>query len=158
MPDDGNGDWLPKLVRFWPWFYTVAIVLMVLYWVLDNPGNAFGDGRNINLGWFRFQIYPGQSTALQLLGTFIAAMGVMASLVERRLTGYVPLALSIPAMFGAGVVMVGLVIQGISENYLILFVLGLLLVFLIPIWILVAALAGLKRAYSWLRSRRKPGG
>ena len=139
------------------WLYTGAVVLILLYMVLDNPGNAFGNGRNINLGWLQFQIYPGQATALQLFGTFIAAMGVMVSLVERRLTNYVPLVLSIPAMFGAVVVMVGLVIQGIAENYLILFVLGLLLVCLIPIWIMVAALAGLKRAYAWLKSRIKSG-
>ena len=157
MPDDGNGDQKPKLAHFMPWFYTVVVILMVIYWALVNPDNVFGNGRNINLAWFQFQIYPGQATALQLLGTFIAAMGVMVSLVERRLTNYVPLALSIPAMFGAVVVMVGLVIQGIEENYLILFVLGLLLVCLIPIWIMVAALAGLKRAYSWLKSRTKSG-
>ena len=156
MPDDGNGGRKPKLVRFWPWYYTIVIVLIVLYVVLVNPGDIFGDGQGVSLGWF--QIYPGQSTALQLLGTFIAAVGIMASLIERRLTGKVPLALSIPAMAGAWVVMAGLAIQDIPESYVAPAVLGALLVFIATIWMLAAAWAGLKWFYSWLKSRRKPGG
>ena len=158
MAAGGNGGQTPKLVRFWPWFYTIAIVVIVLSVVLFNPGNTFRDGQVIPLGWLRFQIYPGQSTALQLMGTFIAAIGVMASLIERRLTGKVPPALSIPAMVGALVVMIGLAIQDLPENYVAPAVLGALLVFIATIWLLAAAWAGLKWFYSWLKSRRKSGG
>ena len=57
MPDDGNGGQTSKLVRFWPWYYTIVIVLIVLYVVLVNPGDIFGDGKGVSLGWF--QIYRG---------------------------------------------------------------------------------------------------
>ncbi len=53
--------------------------------------------------------------------------------------------------------MAGLVIQDLPENYLALAVLGALLVYVAPIWIVAAAWPRLKRVYAWLKSRRKSG-
>ena len=156
MPDDrGNGDWLPKPLRLFLWISTSVVVLLLLGLVLFNPGNALGSDRIVTFGWF--QTYPGQSSALQLLGTFIAAMGAMASLIERRLTGKVPLALSIPAIAGAGAVITGLAVQDIPDSYLASAVLGALWVSVAPIWILAAAWAVKTWFSEWLKSRRKPG-
>ena len=155
MPDNGNGDWLPKRVSIFLWVSTGIVVLLLLGMVLFNPGNALGGGQIITFGWF--QTYPGQSTALQLLGTFIAAMGAMASLIERRLADKVPILLSIPAMAGAGVVIAGLAVQDIPDSYLASAVLGALLVYVAPVWIPAAAWAVIKRGSLWLKSRRKSG-
>ena len=153
-----NRNWLTKALRLGVWLYTGLVALAVLGLALFNPGNVFGESEIITLGWLRFPTYAGQSTALQLLGTFIASMGIMVSLIERRLTGNVPLALSIPAMVGALVVMAGLAIQDLPENYVAPAVLGALWVSVAPIWILAAAWAMLKRGYAWLKARRKSGG
>lgn len=153
MPANDNGSQLPALVRYGLWIYTVVIVLSVLYLVLSNPGNFLGEGNTYILWGFRFQTYPGQSTIVGFLGTFIVAMGVMVSLIERRLTGSVHPFVSIPAMAGAIVIMTGQVIQGIEEGSLILVVVGLLLALVVPFWIPVAVWVGTKRAYSLLKSR-----
>lgn len=158
MPVDDNGNWLPAGARFVLWFYTSAIVLLMLYLVFANPGNALGEGiTHIVLG-FRFQTYPGQSTIMGFLGTFIVAMGVMVSLIERRLTGAVHPYVAFPAMAGAVVIMASQVIQGIEEESLILNVVAPLLALVAPIWILVVAGIVIKRAYSRIKSWIKPGG
>lgn len=155
MPADGNGDWLPKPALLGLWFYTGCIVLAMLYLALFNPGNTFGESQVIILGWL--QKYPGQSTALQLLGTFVVTMGIMPYLLERRLIGSLPIVVRITALAGASVTMAGLVIQDIPDSYLAPIVLGALAVSVVPVWILAAAWPRLKRVYSWLKSRRKPG-
>ena len=156
MPDaGGNGDWLPKGVLIGLWFYTGGIVLTLLYLVLFNPGNVLGESQAIILG--RIVKYPGQSTALQLLGTFVVTMGIMPYLLERRLSSALPRIVRITALSGASITMAGLVIQDLPENYLALAVLGALLVYVAPIWIVAAAWPRLKRVYAWLKSRRKSG-
>lgn len=149
MPDDGNGDWLPKPVIIGLWAYTGLVILALLCLVLFNPAGALGESQAIILGWF--QKYPGQSTALQLLGAFIVTMGIMPYLLERRISSSLPLIVRITALAGASVTMAGLVIQDIPENYLAMVLLGALMVFVAPVWILAATGA-------WLKSRRKSGG
>ena len=149
MPDNGNGDWLPKPVIIGLWSYTGLIILALLGLVLFNPDGALGESQAVILGWF--QKYPGQSTALQLLGAFIVTMGIMPYLLEQRLSSSLPLIVRITALAGASVTMGGLVIHDIPENYLAMAILGALMVFVAPAWIL--AVTG-----AWLKSRRKPGG
>ena len=173
MPDGGNGGQTPKLAHFMPWFYTVVIVVAGLCLVLFNPDNivynpddAIEEAEVRTLGWF--QIYPGQSIALQILGTFIAAMGALAHLLDIRLrgNGSVPLGVAIAAVIGPMLIIFGQIIQGIEDNPLVLVVLGGMWVSFILTWILAtAALAvikwvypWLKRVYSWLKSRIKSGG
>ena len=173
MPADGNGDQKPKLANFWPWFYTVIIVLFGLYVVLSNPDNivynpddAPDEAEVSTFGWF--QSYPGQSAALQILGTFIAAVGVVAHLLDMRIrgTGSVPLGVSIAAVVGPTLIIGGQVIQGMKDNPLVLVVLGVMSVSVILTWILAAAVGAvikwvcpwLKRVYlrlkSWLKFDR----
>ena len=140
---------MSDVARFGLWIYTGTIVLAVLYIVLFNPGDTFGDVQTTTSGWL--QTYPGQSAALQLLGTFIAAIGAMGSLVERRLTDKVPIFISIPGMAGAWVVMAGLAIQDVTESSVAPAVLGVLLFYIAPAWIL-------SMAWAWLKSCCKPGG
>ena len=146
MPDNGNGDWLPKPVRLVVWLYIGTVVLAALGLVLFNPGNVFGESEAVIVGWF--QKYPGQSTALQIMGTFIVTMGVMPYLFERRLTGNVPRIVRGTALAGAWVVMAGLAIQDIPESYLAPAVLGALSASVVPVLTLSAA-------WAWLKSRRK---
>lgn len=157
IPVDANGDSLPAWVRLLLWSYTLVIILSGLYLTLFNPGNLLGEGKNFDWGWFNFQTYPGQSNAVQFLGTFIAAMGVMLSLSERRLTGNVPRLLSVFAIAGASVVMTGQVLQSIEENPLLLVVIAVLLIYVAPIWILVGAWIVAKWAYSWVKPRIRFG-
>lgn len=170
MPDDGNGDQKPKLANFLPWFYTVVIVLFGLYVVLSNPDNiVYNPVEEAEVrasGWF--QPYPGQSAALQILGTFIAAMGALAPLIDMRIrgTGSVPLGVLIAAVVGPTLVISGQVIQGMNDNPLVLVVLGVMSVSVMLTWVLAAAVSAvkrwvcpwLKRVYLWLKSRLKSGG
>lgn len=148
MPDNGNGDWLPKPVIIGLWSYTGLIILALLGLVLFNPDGALGESQAVILGWF--QKYPGQSTALQLLGAFIVTMGIMPYLLERRLSSSLPLIVRITALAGASVTMAGLVIQDIPENYLAMALFGALMFYVAPVWILAAT-------WAWLKSRRKSG-
>lgn len=173
MPAEGNGDQTHKPARFMPWFYTVVIVLAGLYLVLCNPENivynpddAIEEAEVRTLGWF--QTYPGQSIALQILGTFIAAMGALAHLLDIRLrgNGSVPIGVAIAAVIGPMLIIFGQIIQGIEDNPLVLVVLGGMWVSFILTWILATAARAvikwvcpwLKRVYSWLKSRIKSGG
>lgn len=95
MSADGNGGQKPKLANFMRWFYTVVIVVAGLGLVLFNPNNivynpddALEEAEVGSIGWF--PTYPGQSAALQILGTFIAAVGAVAPLLDiLRRTGSV---------------------------------------------------------------------
>lgn len=158
MPDNGNGDWLPKPVRIVGWLWIVVIVLMMLYLVLFNPGNTFGESELIPWLGFWFPIYPGQPAALQFLGTFIAAMGAMMHLTERRLTGFLRILALLLILFGALVMMAGQALQGIREQSSVPTILFVLLTYFVLIWFLVAASVGINRLYSWLKSRRQSGG
>lgn len=149
MPDDGNVDWFPKPALIGLWSYTGFIILALLYLVLFNPDSALGESQAIIFGWFRK--YPGQSTALQLLGAFIVTIGIMPYLLERRLSRSLPHIVRITALAGASVTMTGLVIQDIPENYVAMVVLGALVFYVAPFWILAAT-------WAWLKSRRKSGG
>ena len=155
MPDDGNGDWLPKPVRIWGWLSTVAIALLMLYLVVVNPGNTFGESEAILWQGVWLQIYPGQPAALQFLGTLIAAMSAMMHLTERRLTGFLWLLASILVLVGALVIMAGQVLQGIYEKSLVPGILFVLLTYFVLIWLTAAAWAVKIRVSSWLKSRRK---
>ena len=173
MPDDGNGDQSPKLVHFLPWFYTIVIGLIGLYVVLFNPNNIvynqddeIGEAQVRTFG--RFQTYPGQSAALQIMGTFIAAVGAVAHLLDIRIrrTGSIPTGVLIAAVIGPMLVVTGQVIQGLADNPLALVVLGVMCGCATLIWILAGAVGAaikwvypwLKRVYSWLKSRLKSGG
>lgn len=174
MPADGNSDQEPKLPNFLPWFYTVVIVLFGLYVVLSNPDNIVYNPDPDNaieeteVRTFGRLTYPGQSAALQILGTFIAAMGALVHLLDMRIrgTGSVPLGVSIAAVVGPTLVIGGQVIQGMNDNPLVLVVLGVMWVSVILIWVLAAAVGAvkrwvwpwLKRVYLWLKSRLKSGG
>lgn len=172
MPDDGKGSQKPKLASFMPWFYTVVIVLGGLYLVLWNPENIVYNPDNVpeeaaarTLGWF--PTYPGQSAALQIVGTFIAAVGAVAHLLDMRIRGNVsiPLGVLTAAVIGPILIIVGQVIQGVKDNPLVLVVLVVMSAFVILTWIL-AWVGGvvikwvypwLKRVYSRLKSRLKSG-
>lgn len=172
MPADGNSDQEPKLPNFLPWFYTVVIVLFGLYLVVANPDDIVYNPGNINeeteVRTEGIWTYPGQSAALQILGTFIAAMGALAPLIDMRIrgTGSVPLGVLVAAVIGPTLVIAGQVIQGMNDNPLVLVVLGVMWVSVILIWILAAAVGAvkrwiwpwLKRVYLWLKSRLLSGG
>lgn len=172
MAGDNNGSRLSEAVRFWRWFYTIVIGLLGLYVVLVNPDNivynpdsAPEEAQVRTFGGF--QAYPGQSAALQIVGTFIAAVGAAAPLIDIRIQrpGSVPLGVLIAAVIGPSLVIAGQVIQGIEDNPLVLVVLGVMSIFVILTWILATAVGAtikwvwpwLKRVYSWLKSRLKSG-
>lgn len=157
MPADDNGNGLPAWVRFALWSYTGLVILSGLYLTLFNPGNLLGGGETSTWEWFNFQTYPGQSTIVQFVGTFIAAMGVMLSLSERRPTGDIPRIVSGFAIVGASVVMTGQLLQSVEENPLAMLVIGVLLIYVAPIWILVGAWIVAKWAYAWVKSRIRFG-
>ena len=157
IPVDDKGNGLPTWVRIAIWFYTGVVILSGLYLALFNPNNLLGEGEIFTWGWFNFQTYPGQPTIVQFVGTFIAAMGVMLSLSERRPTGGVPRIVSGFAIVGAAVVMTGQLLQSVGENPLALIIIGVLLSYVAPIWILVGAWIVAKWAYSWLKSRIRFG-
>lgn len=116
MATDNNGDRLTKALRFWPWYYTIVIGMIGLYVVLFNPDNivynpddALEESEVGSLGWF--PTYPGQSAALQILGTFIAALGGVAPLIDiLRRTGSVPLGVLTAAVVGPTLIIAGQVI------------------------------------------------
>lgn len=161
-----NRNRLIKVLRLGVWLYIGAVVLAALGLVLFNPGNVFGESEAVIAGVF--PTYPGQSAALQILGTFIAAVGAVAHLLDIRFrgNGSVPLGVAIAAVIGPMLIISGQIIQGMKDNPLVLVVLGVMSVSVILIWILAAvALAvikwvypWLKRVYSWLKSRLKSGG
>ena len=139
--------------RFGLWFYTGVIVLILLYMVLVNPGGALGKSQTITWLGVSFSTYPGQSAILQFLGTFIVSMSVMPSLFNSSIPRSVP----ITATVGSAVVMTGQVIQGIDEIPLVPAFLAVIVVYVVPVWILVAGWAWISRAWAWLKSRRKSG-
>ena len=142
----------PKAL-FGPWLYTGVIVVAVLVIVLVNPGNALGESRTIACLGFCFPTYPGQSALLQFLGTFIVAISVMPSLFNSSIPRSVP----ITATVGSAVVMTGQVIQGIDEISLVPAFLAVIVVYVVPVWILVAGRVWISRAWALLKSRRKSG-
>lgn len=154
IPVDEKGSNLPTPLRIVAWILTVVFVLAVVCYVLINPNDEIGVGEPFGaLGRFELQTYPGQSDVLQFLGTFIGAMGVIMTLIERRATGYVPLLISIPAFAGLMVVMIGQVVQITEhENPLLLTVIGALLIYVAVIWLAVIGGSVAKRAYAWLKS------
>ena len=173
MSDDGNGGQKPKPANFMRWFYTVVIVVAGLCLVLFNPDNIVYNPDDAleevdvgSLGWF--PTYPGQSAALQILGTFIAAVGAVVPLLDTRIRGIVsiPLGVLIAAVIGPILIIAGQVIQGMKDNPLVLVVVVAMSAFVILIWILAAAVDAvrkwgfpwLQRVYSWLKSRFKSGG
>ena len=168
-----DGGRKPKLANFMRWFYTVIIVVAGLCLVLFNPDNivynpddALEEAEVGSIGWF--PTYPGQSAALQILGTFIAAVGAVVPLLDTRIRGAVsiPLGVLIAAVIGPTLIIAGQVIQGMKDNPLVLVVLVAMSAFVILTWIL--AWVGdfaikwvwpwLKRIYSWLKSRFKSSG
>ena len=138
IPVDDKGSNLTPLHIF-AWILTAVIILGVVYYVLIDPYNDLGAVEPLGaLGRFGLQTYPGQSEAVQFLGTFIGAMGVIMTLIERRATGYVPLIISIPAFAGLVVVMLGQMIPLIKhENSFLLAVIGILLTYVALIWLVV---------------------
>lgn len=135
--------------RFWGWLYTIILVAFSLYWIVYNPDQVFGVSKTATLVWFTFQTYPGQSSALQFTGTFIVAMGVIATLTRRRGTDYVALS----ATAGAIVIMAGQAVQITQENPLVLTIVFVLVVYVIFTWLLIGAWLGAMQAYSWLKRR-----
>ena len=158
MPADDKGNKLTPLHIF-AWILTAVIVLSVVYYVLIDPYNDLGEGEPLGaLGMFGLQTYPGQSDALQFFGTFIGAMGVIMTLIERRATGYVPRLISIPAFAGLVVVMLGQMIPIIKhENSFLLAVIGILLIYIALIWLVVFGWGVAKRAYAWIKPRIRFG-
>ena len=153
MPSDGNGDQKPNQLLVWGWLWTIVFALSILCLVVTNPGNAFGESEPILWLGFRLSTYPGQPAALQLLGTLIAAMSAIIRLTERQLTGFSEILTSILVPFGALVVMAGQGLQGIREKSSVPDILVVLLTYFVLIWLLVAALIGINRLYSWIKSR-----
>lgn len=133
--------------RFGLWLYTGVIVLILLYMVLFNPGGALGESQTITWLGFSFSTYPGQSALLQFLGTFIVSMSVMPSLFNSAKPRFVP----IVALVGSAVIMIGQAIQGIDEIPLVPAFLVAIVVYVVPVWILVAG-------WAWLKSRRESDG
>ena len=158
MPDDGNGDQKPNQLRVWGWLWAVAVALIMLVLVVANPGDAFGKSQPITWLGFQFPTYPGQPAALQLLGTFIAAISAMMHLTERRLTDVLKFLASRLVLFGALVIMAGQTLQGIREEFSVPAILVVLLTYFLLIWLLVTGLIGVSRLYSWLKSRFKSSG
>lgn len=158
MPADGNGDQSPKLLRVWGWLWAVAVALIMLGLVGANPGNAFGESEIITWLGFRFPTYPGQPAALQFLGTFIAAISAMMHLTERQLTGLLRFLASSLVLCGAVVIMAGQALQGIHDESAVPAILVVLLTYFVLIGLLVSALGGINRLYSWIMSRLKSDG
>ena len=165
MSADGNGDRKPKLANFMRWFYTVIIVVAGLGLVLFNPNNivynpddALEEAEVGSIGWF--PTYPGQSAALQILGTFIAAVGAVAPLLDiLRRTGSVPVGVLAAAVIGPTLIIAGQVIQGMKDNPLVLVVLGVMSAFVILTWILAWVWDfAIKWGWPWLKSRFKSSG
>ena len=155
MPADGNGDQKPNQLRVWGWLWAIVLALSMLYLVVANPGNAFGESEIVTWLGFRFPTYPGQPAALQFLGTFIAAISAMMHLTERRLTGILGFLASSLVLFGALVIMAGQGLQGIHEESSVPDILVVLLIYFVLIWLLVATLVGVSRLYSWIKSLLK---
>ena len=142
----------PKAL-FGPWLYTGTIVVAVLVIVLVNPGDALGESQTSACLGFCFPTYQGQSALLQFLGTFIVAISVMPSLFNSSIPRFVP----ITATVGSAVVMTGQVIQGIDEISLVPAFLAVIVVYVVPVWILVAGRGWIRRAWALLKSRIKSG-
>lgn len=153
MSDDGNGDQTPNQLRVWGWVWAIAVAFIMLGLVVVNPGDAFGKSQPITWLGIRFSTYPGQPAALQLLGTLIAAMSAMIRLTERRLTGFLGFLASSLVPLGALVIMIGQWLQGIHEESSVPEILVVLLTYFVLIWLLVEALIGINRLYSWIKSR-----
>ena len=165
MPDNGNGNQTPNLLRVWGWFWAVVVALIMTGLVAFNPDNAFGESECTTWLGFRFSTYPGQPAALQFLGTFIAAISTMMHLAERRRAGSLQIPTLSLALVGALIIMAGQVLQGIREEFSLPDIVVVLLIYCVLIWLLVAALIGISRLYprinrlySWLKSRFKSSG
>ena len=164
MPDDGNGNdnQTPNQLRVWGWGWAIAVALIMLVLVVANPGEAFGEREITTWLGFQFPTYPGQSAALQLLGTLIAAIGTMMHLTERRRAGSFHIPALILVLVGALVIMAGQALQGIREGFSVPVILVVLLTYFALIGLLVTALIGISqlypkinRLYSWLKSHLK---
>lgn len=134
------------------WSYTVSTILVSLYWILYNPGNSFGESEAFRAGVFTIQTYPGQFTALQFTGTFIAVMGVITKLNLFRRIPDVP---TVTGILGAAVVMLSQVMQIAQENFLLLAVVIVEVVFVglswLLMWLFKLGWAGVKGAYSRIK-------
>ena len=144
------------------WLYTGTIVLILLCMVLFNPDDALGESQTITWLGFSFSTYPVQSALLQFLGTFIVSMSVMPPLFKSS----TPRSVTIIALVGSAVVMIGQAIESIEEASLLpdmapamvpafLVVIGF---YVVPVWIVVAGWARISRVCSWLKSRIKSSG
>lgn len=158
MPDDGNDNQTPLQLRVWGWILAVAIALIMLVLVVANPGEAFGEREITTWPGFPVPTYLGQSAALQLLGTLIAAIGTMMHLTERRRAGSFQIPALILVLVGALAIMAGQALQGIREGFSVPVILVVLLTYFALIALLVTALIGINRLYSWLKSRFKSSG
>lgn len=141
MPSNDSDEKIKgnRVLNIIGWADTIAIVSVVLWWILYNPGNSFGESEAA--GVFAFQTYKGQLTALQFTGTFIAVIGVVTSLELRRL----PDAIKVTGIAGALVVMLSQVMQIIQENFLLLAVVAVLVIYVGLVWLLMRGWGVLRR-------------
>lgn len=137
------------------WAYTAIIVVASLYWILYNPGNSFGPSAAFRAGVFTIQTYPGQLTALQFTGTFIAVMGAITKLNLFRRISDVP---TVAGILGASVVMLSQVMQMAQENFLLLAVVIVEVVLISLMWLFKLGWAGIKGAYAGIKRYRGSDG
>lgn len=142
-----NGN---RMLNIIGWGYTVAIILVALWWILYNPGNSFGESETFDVEVFAIQTYPGQLTALQFTGTFIVVIGIVTTLDFRRF----PDAARVTGIAGASVVMFSQIIQISQENSLLLPVVGVLFIYVGLVWLLIWRLGKLMSSYSRTKPRR----
>ena len=142
-----KGKRMPNIIG---WGYTVAIILVVLWLILYNPGNTFGESDTFEVGVFAIQTYSGQLTALQFTGTFIVVIGIVTTIDLRRF----PDTAKVTGIAGALVIMFSQVMQIGQENFPLLAFVSVLVIYVGLVWALLGVSYGLRRSYSRTKPRR----
>lgn len=159
MPENDNGKRaggirMPDAGRIWGWAYIAFIIALSIYLILYNPGNLFGESKPFSEGVFALQTYKGQLTALQFTGTFIVVIGIVTTMSIRQF----PDVTKVTGLAGASVVMLSQVMQIIQENFLLLAIVAVLVIYISLFWLIGWGWNGLRRIYSRTKSRRNSQG
>lgn len=155
MPTNRNSNGSRTLLPWTaiPWVYTIGVIALSVWAVLSNPNMLFGESESaIGLALVELPIYPGQVTALQLLGTFAIALGLLSRMNERQHINRV----SISAIGGALLIMAGLLLQQLQENPLLLVGLIGMAFYIILIWGIAAAAQAAYLLWQKAKNHRSP--
>lgn len=159
MPADDNGKKAGGIRmldagRIGRWAYIGVIIALSIYLILYNPGNLFGESKPFGQGVFALQTYQGQLTALQFTGTFIVFIGIVTTMSIRQF----PDVTKVTGFAGALVIMLSQVMQIIQENFLLLAIVAVLVIYIGLFWLIRWGWNGLKRVCSRIKSRRNSQG